>query len=253
MTGGNGGLGRALAAGLRDAGARVAVCGRDPAKNAATAAAFGPDMPVIEMDVTDEGSVERGIARVTSELGRLDVLVNNAGNFRGGFALEEPLADWRSVIETHLTGAWLCARHAARAMVRQGTGGKIINISSVMSRFGANDFADYTAAKSGVEGLTRSLAVEWARFGIQVNAILPGYFDTDMSAGMPEWLRASIVAKTPGRRWGRPEELIGPVVFLASRASDWVTGACLPVDGGYLVQDRFYDPRLFGEDPTSGS
>jgi 2-deoxy-D-gluconate 3-dehydrogenase len=150
-----------------------------------------------------------------------------------------PREAWDAVVETHLTGSFLCVKHAAAAMVRQGDGGKIINIGSMYSLYGSPNFVDYAAAKTGILGLTRALAVELARHRIQVNAILPGWFETDMTKGGPasEW-GERIRRRTPAARWGRPDDLVGAVVFLASRASDFVTGAALPVDGGYAVADR---------------
>jgi 2-deoxy-D-gluconate 3-dehydrogenase len=227
-----------MALGLRDAGAAVAICGRNKEKNAAAQKLLGDGALVVEADITDERAVQAMIGAVVARFARLDVLVNNAGNFRGGIAVDLSLDDWNAVIGAHLTGPFLCSKHAAKRMIEQGNGGKIINVSSIYSLFGPNDFSDYAAAKSGLNGLTRALAVELAHHDIQVNAILPGFYDTEMSAGIPDWLRQQIIDKTPGRRFGRPDELTGATVFLASRASDWVTGVCLPVDGGYSIKDR---------------
>jgi len=238
VTGGNGGLGKAMAIALQQAGARIAVTGRNPAKNAAVAAEL-PDSMVLPLDVRDEAAVQRTIERVVDGFGRLDVLVNNAGQSRGGSVLEMTLDDWRAVVDTHLTGAFLCAKHAAKVMVAGGEGGKIINISSAYARYGPPDFANYAAAKAGQLGLTHALAVELAPHRIQVNAILPGWFETDLTRGMPATpLGEQLRAKTPAGRWGESRELAGTVVFLASAASDFVTGAEVPVDGGYLVADR---------------
>jgi 2-deoxy-D-gluconate 3-dehydrogenase len=238
VTGGNGGLGKAMAIALRQAGAKVAVTGRNPDKNAAVAAEL-PDALVLPLDVRDEVAVERTVATVLQRLGRLDVLVNNAGQSRGGSVLELRLQDWRAVIDSHLTGAFLCAKHTARAMVAAGDGGKIVNVSSPYARYGPPDFADYAAAKAGLLGLTHALAVELAPHRIQVNAILPGWFETDLTRGMPATpLGEQLRAKTPAGRWGEHHELAGAVVYLASAASDFVTGAELVVDGGYLVADR---------------
>ena len=239
VTGGNGGLGRAMALGLRGAGARVAVTGRDPAKNQAIAAELGQPEAVFELDVRNEAAVERTVAGVVDRFGRLDILVNNAGLFRGGSALTESEQDWNAVLGTHLTGAFLCARHAARAMIARGEGGKIVNIGSAYSRFGPPDFADYATAKTGILGLTRALAVELATYGIQVNAILPGWFETDLTRGLPATpLGDQFRRRTPAGRWGDPADLVGTAIYLASRASDFVTGAQIPVDGGYAVSDR---------------
>jgi 2-dehydro-3-deoxy-D-gluconate 5-dehydrogenase len=243
VTGGNGGLGLAMASGLCRAGARVAVTGRNEAKNDEARRALGPDNLVLTADVTDEASVVSTVDTVVQRLGRLDVLVTNAGSFAGGSVTELTLAAWRSVIDSHLTGAFLCAKHAAARMRERGRGGKFINIGSMYSLYGPPDFADYAAAKSGVLGLTRALAVELAADRIQVNAVLSGWFETDLTHGMPasdvgEYIRR----KTPAQRWGMGEDLVGPVVFLASSASDFVTGAVLPVDGGYAIADRLTPP-----------
>jgi 2-deoxy-D-gluconate 3-dehydrogenase len=239
VTGGNGGLGLAMASGLWRAGAQVAVTGRNEAKNDEARRVLGPDNLVVTADVTEEASVVSTIDTVVQRLGRLDVLVTNAGSFAGGSVTELTLTAWRSVIDSHLTGAFLCAKHAAARMRERGKGGKIINIGSMYSLFGPPDFADYAAAKSGVLGLTRALAVELAADRIQVNAVLPGWFETDLTRGMPASdVGEHIRRKTPAGRWGLGEDLVGPVVFLASSASDFVTGAVLPVDGGYAVADR---------------
>jgi 2-deoxy-D-gluconate 3-dehydrogenase len=239
VTGGNGGLGLTIAAGLAREGARVAVTGRNEAKNAQARRHLGPDSLVLVADVTDEASVRRAIRAVTEQFGRVDVLVNNAGNFAGGAISELSLEAWQSVIGTHLTGSFLCAKHAAAQMRNQGDGGKIINVGSVYSVFGPPDFANYAAAKTGILGLTRALAVELAPDRIQVNAILPGWFETDLTRGMPDTKLGTFIRdKTPARRWGTGDDLIGPVTFLASTASDFVTSAALPVDGGSLIADR---------------
>jgi 2-deoxy-D-gluconate 3-dehydrogenase len=239
VTGGNGGLGWAIALGLRAAGARVAVAGRNPAKNRAIADELGDPGAVFLADVRDEAAVEQTVALVMKRFGRLDILVNNAGLFRGGSVLTLSEEDWGAVIGTHLTGAFLCAKHAARAMIAGGGGGKIINIGSVYSRFGPPDFVDYATAKTGILGLTRALAVELAVHRIQVNAILPGWFETDLTRGLPATpLGEQIRRRTPAGRWGDPADLVGTAVYLASPASDFVTGAQISVDGGYAVSDR---------------
>ena len=243
ITGGNGGLGRALALGLRAAGARIAVTGRDPTRNAQVATELGPDSTVLSLDVRSEEAVAAAISGVVERFGRLDILVNNAGvSDWNGPVMEMPRAAWDAVIETNLTGAFLCAKHAARAMVRGGRGGKIINIASIYACYGPPDFAHYPSAKAGLLGLTRALAVELAPRQIQVNAILPGWFPTAMTGDLPHTpLGEQIRRKTPAGRWGEPRDLVGAGVFLASPASDFVTGAQLAVDGGYLVADRLRD------------
>ena len=239
VTGGNGGLGRAMALGLRAAGARVAITGRNPEKNKAIGEELGDD-GVFPLDVRDEADVERTVGQVVERFGRLDILVNNAGLIRGGALINLSREDWEAVIGSHLTGAFFCAKHTARAMIARGEGGKIINIGSMFSIFGPLEFSDYAAAKTGMLGLTRALAVELAAYNIQVNAILPGWFETDLTSGLPETERGEeIRRKTPALRWGNPEDMAGTVIYLASSASDFVTGVSIPVDGGYAVAERF--------------
>jgi 2-deoxy-D-gluconate 3-dehydrogenase len=238
ITGGNGGIGRGMAVGLRAAGARVVVTGRDQQKNAAAAVEFGADA-VFELDVRDEEAVAACLAEVAQRFGRLDVLVNNAGLFRGGSVLNLSRADWDAVIATHLTGSFLCSKHAANVMLRGGRGGKIVNIGSMYSVFGAPSSSDYASAKTGLLGLTRSLAIELAPYRIQVNAILPGWFETGLTRGIPSSRRGEQIRRTtPSNRWGEIEDLTGTVIYLSSRASDFVTGIAIPVDGGYSISER---------------
>ena len=199
---------------------------------------LGADGLVLPGDVRDEVSVTAAVERVVQRFGHLDVLVNNAGNFVGGSVLDLDERAWHEVVETHLTGSFLWSKHAARAMVRQGTGGKIVNIGSMYSIFGPPSGVPYATAKTGMLGLTRALAVELAQHGIQVNAILPGWYETGLTRGAPasEW-GERIRRKTPAGRWGEPKDLVGAVVFFASAASAFVTGTALPVDGGYAVAD----------------
>ncbi len=239
VTGGNAGLGRAMALGLVHAGARVAVTGRDEAKNRAVARELGSSGLVVTGDVREESSVEAAVGEVVAQHGHIDVLVNNAGNYLGGSVLDLDVGDWHAVLDTHLTGAFLFAKHVSRTMVDRGHGGKIINIGSMYSVFGPPAGVPYATAKTGMLGLTRALAVELAEHDIQVNAILPGWYETGLTRGAPasEW-GERIRHKTPAARWGALDDLVGPVVFFASRASDFVTGTALPVDGGYAVADR---------------
>jgi 2-deoxy-D-gluconate 3-dehydrogenase len=239
VTGGNGGLGRGIALGLRAAGARVAVTGRSPEKNESITRELGENGLTLSLDVRDEDAVREAVSEVVSNFGSLDILVNNAGIVLGGSVLDMPQEDWDAVIGTNLTGSFLCAKHAGRAMVAAGNGGKIINIGSAYSVYGTPKFVEYGASKAGVLGLTRGLAIELAPYDIQVNAILPGWYETDMSQGS----RASSYAeeirrKTPAGRWGLVEDIVGASIFLASAASSFVTGVALPVDGGYLVSER---------------
>ena len=237
VTGGNGGLGRVMALGLQSAGARVAVTGRNPAKNRAVGDEL-VDGLAIEADIRDESDVESAVSEVVAALGSLDILVNNAGVVRGAPILDLSKEDWSAGIDTNLTGSFLCAKHAGRAMVAGGRGGKIINIGSVFSIYGTPGFAEYGSSKAGVLGLTRALAIELAPHDIQVNAILPGWYETDMTQDEVGTTRGDeIRRKTPAGRWGDPADLVGAAVFLASAASAFVTGAAIPVDGGYLVSE----------------
>ena len=235
VTGGNAGLGRTMARGLREAGATVAVTGRDPGRNADVAAELGADA-VHALDVRDEEGVRRVVGEVVERHGSLDLLVNNAGAIQGFGALRMSAEDWTVTLEANLTGSFLCARHAAAAMVEGGRGGAIVNVGSVYSLIGTPAVPHYAAAKAGVVGLTHSLAVELAPHGIRVNAILPGVYDTEMSRqNISEERREEMSRRIPSHRWGDPQELVGPLVFLASDAASYVTGACLPVDGGFLI------------------
>ena len=238
VTGGNGGIGLGIARGLAAAGASVAVAARDAEKtNAAVAElrAMGASAVGVSVDVADEASVSDAVARAADALGGADILVNNAG-----IGIRKPPQDysadeWRRVIAVNLDGAFLCSREVYPHMKRAG-GGKIINIGSMTSVFGSDWVASYSASKGGVVQLTKSLAVAWAADNIQVNAILPGWIHTDLTAPIRqnfperyEYIRSRI----PNGRWGEPNEMGGAATFLASAASDYVTGVSLPVDGGY--------------------
>jgi 2-dehydro-3-deoxy-D-gluconate 5-dehydrogenase len=237
VTGGNSGLGRAMALGLREAGARVVVTGRDSGKNAAAAETFGADC-VLSLDVRDGAAVEAAVATVTSRFGGPDILICCAGQARREPVLEMTRDSWQEAIDTHLTGSFLCAQAAARAMIARGAG-KIINVGSMYSIFGSGPSVSYPSAKTGLLGLTRALAFELAPHRIQANLILPGWHVTSLTKRLPGTPAGdAIVAKTPAGRWGQPDDLVGAAVFLASRASDFVTGVALPVDGGYSIADR---------------
>lgn len=239
VTGGNSGIGREIALALRDAGARVAVGARRADRNAAVLAELGPDHAAFELDVTDEPAVERTVAAVVARYGRLDILVNNAGAVNRKSVLELDLAAWEHVLKVNLTGPFLCTKHAARQMKLQG-GGKIVNISSVYGLVAPSKGLQvpYTASKHGLIGLARANAVELAPLGIQVNTIAPGYFLTEMTAelkGSP--LEPALLRRTPSGRLGDTGDLVGTCLYLVSRASDHVTGVCIPVDGGYMASD----------------
>lgn len=243
ITGGNGGIGRVIALAFREAGARVVVTGRNPVKNQAMGQELGDTESVLPLDVYDEAAVERTIGLVCERFGRLDILINNAGQSRRGFVPELSKDEWEDVLKVNLTGSFLCAKHAAKSMMASGRGGKIVNIGSMYSLFGPPNVASYAASKTGLLGLTRALAVELCKHNIQVNAILPGWYLTEMTGhlkGMP--LADYVRRKTPAGRWGNPQDLVGVAILLASTASDFITGAAIPVDGGYSVADRLlYD------------
>ena len=242
VTGGNGGIGRSIALGFKEHGATVVVTGRNPDKNAAMAAELGEGHAVIELDVRDEQAVNQAMAGIVTRFGSLDILVNNAGIARRGSVLEMSTADWNAVLETHLTGSFLCARAAAKAMVAAGRGGKIINLGSMYSLLGPPNIANYAAAKTGMIGLTRALGVELAVHNIQVNALLPGWHKTDLNRAILDGpLGDEIRHKTPARRLGTPDDLAGAAIVLAAPASDFVTATTLVVDGGYSVTDRRWE------------
>jgi 2-deoxy-D-gluconate 3-dehydrogenase len=240
VTGGNGGIGRGIALGLAEAGAAVAILGRNNEKNHRVLSelkAIGVPSTAVNVDVTDRASLELAINRVESELGGVDILVNNAGNVSlSGGVLQEKPEDWDNVIETQLNAVFLLSKLAAESMIKRKRG-KIINIGSMYSFFGSGLIPSYSAAKGAIIQLTKSMAIELAPYNIQVNAIAPGWIETDMTRPvrtMP--LNDEILARTPAGRWGQPEEVAGTAVYLASRASDFVTGATIRVDGGYSIR-----------------
>jgi 2-dehydro-3-deoxy-D-gluconate 5-dehydrogenase len=233
VTGGNGGIGLAMARALAQAGAAVAVAGRDEAKNAAAAR----ELKAVSIccDLTDAEACRAMVAEAASRLGRLDILVNNAGTNIRKAPQDYSLAEWHTVLDTNLTSAFVASQAAYPHMKRAG-GGKIVNIGSMMSLFGASFAAPYGASKGGVVQLTKSLAAAWAMDHIQVNAVLPGWIDTALTRrarAEVDGLHERVLARTPAGRWGTPEDLGGIAVFLASAASDFVTGTAIPVDGGY--------------------
>jgi 2-dehydro-3-deoxy-D-gluconate 5-dehydrogenase len=240
VTGGNSGIGRALALGLRDAGATVAIAARRAARNAEVLAELGAARhAAFETDVTDEDSIAATVKALVERFGRLDILVNNAGNAQASSVLEQSLSEWNRVIATDLTGPMLCTKHAARVMQDQRSG-KIVNIASVYGLTGASQgrLISYVAAKHGLIGLTKINAVELAPMGIQVNAIAPGWVFTEMngaSRGTP--FEQAVRQRTPSGRWGEGGDLVGACIYLGSSASDYVTGSCLTVDGGYIASD----------------
>ena len=235
VTGGNGGIGLGMARGLAGAGARVAIAGRDAAKNAAVAREFAL---TLKCDLRDEKACRAMVEDAAQRLGRLDILVNNAGTNIRKAPQEYSLEEWRTVLDTNLTSAFVAAQAAYPHMKRAG-GGKIVNIGSMMSLFGASFAAPYGASKGGIVQLTRSLASAWAKDNIQVNAVLPGWIDTALTRRARtevDGLHERVLARTPAGRWGAPEDLAGIAVFLASPASDFITVTAIPVDGGFAAQ-----------------
>jgi NAD(P)-dependent dehydrogenase (short-subunit alcohol dehydrogenase family) len=242
VTGGGAGLGLVFAEALAEAGANVLVCGRHPERCEAAAAelerAHGVRAIGMRCDVRADGEPEAVVERAQSEFGRVDVLVNNAGTSWGAPAEDYPLEGWQKVIDVNLTGVFRFSQLAGRAMIAQG-GGKIVNIASVAAFGGAPpevmDAIAYNASKGGVVAFTRDLAVKWARHNITVNAIAPGWFPTDMSRVLLERSGEMFLERIPLHRFGAPDDLKGTIVFLAGRASDYVTGQTLLVDGGQSV------------------
>jgi gluconate 5-dehydrogenase len=238
VTGSSRGLGRAMAEGLAEAGAAVVLNGADGSRLASAAAdlrALGHTVHEARFDVTDESAIVAAFERLDQDGVAVDILVNNAG-----IQLRRPMVDlatedWRRVIEVNLTSAFVVGREAAKRMIPRGRG-KVINIGSLTSELARATVAPYTVAKGGIKMLTRAMTAEWAAHGIQANAIGPGYMLTDMNQALVNdpafdgWVKG----RTPARRWGRPDELIGTVVYLASAASDYVSGQIIYVDGGMI-------------------
>jgi len=238
VTGGNGGIGLGIAHGLAKAGADVAVAGRNEAKNAAAVAelqALGVKAVGLRIDVTDDAQVRRMVAETIDQLGGVEILVANAGTNIRKVPGSYSLAEWHHLINTNLTSVFTCCQAVYPELKRRG-GGKILTIGSMTSIFGMDVGAVYAAAKAGVVQVTKSLAAAWARDNIQVNCILPGWIDTDLTRRAREvlpGLQERVLDRTPTGRWGRPEDIAGPAIFYCSQASDFVTGTALPVDGGF--------------------
>ena len=246
VTGGNGGIGRSIAMGLAQAGAAVAVLAHNEEKNQRVLGelqALGVPALAVRVDVTERGQLQPALEKVEEALGPVSILVNNAAKGVVAGVLDQTLEDWDKVIETNLNACFLLSKLGAKSMVKQREG-KIINIASMYSFFGAGSVPSYSAAKGALVQLTKSMAIELAPFNIQVNAIAPGWIETDLTADV--WAAASgspgaslyqeIITRTPAGRFGNPDECAGTAVFLASRASDFVTGATICVDGGYSIR-----------------
>ncbi len=240
ITGGTHGLGMAMAEGLAHAGAALVIIGTTKSKTEDALAHYknkGFEVSGYLFDITDEKLAAESVEKIVAECGEIDILVNNAGIIKREPASTMPIDDFRRVIEVDLVGAFIMSQLIGNRMIKRG-GGKIINICSMMSELGRNTVSAYAAAKGGLKMLTRNLATEWAKYNIQVNGIGPGYFATSQTApirvdGHP--FNEFIIQRTPAARWGNPEDLAGAAVFLSSKASDFVNGQIIYVDGGILA------------------
>ncbi len=236
ITGSSRGLGFILAKGLAKAGARVILNGRNPEqleKAKAELAKEELETEVVSFDISDSASINRGIDEIHSRIGNIDVLVNNAGvQYRA--PLEDfPEDEWRKILDINLTGAFLVSKAVVKGMIERKAG-KIINICSLQSDLGRNTIAPYAASKGGIKMLTKGMTVDWAKYGIQINGIGPGYFATEMTKPLKDdpAFDSWICGRTPAGRWGDPEELIGTLLFLSSEASNFINGQLIYVDGG---------------------
>ena len=238
VTGGNGGIGLGIAMGLAGAGANIVIAARSVEKTAQALEdirTLGVEAHGITVDVTQEPAIQRMVTSTIDHMGRLDILVNNSGIAVRAQPQELTSAQWDAVVDVNLRGAFLASKEAYAQMVKAG-GGKVINVGSMYSIFGSDWGSPYAASKGGLVQLTKSLAVAWAKDNIQVNAVLPGWIVTDLTRGIQDAdpnRYDNISRRIPTGRWGEPSELAGAAVFLASTASDYVTGATLAVDGGY--------------------
>lgn len=235
ITGANTGIGQGIAVALAQAGADIVTVGRSSAEDTRTLLPEGIRHHDIRADLSSTAPTAGIVEEVVSTMGRIDILVNNAGIIRRADAVDFTEADWDAVMDTNLKSLFFLSQAAGRAMIGQGSG-KIINIASLLSFQGGIRVSPYTAAKSGVAGLTKILANEWAAHGVNVNAIAPGYIETNNTTALREDPKrnADILGRIPAGRWGRPSDMGGAAVFLASSASDYVNGVTLPVDGGWL-------------------
>ncbi|WP_112382849.1 2-dehydro-3-deoxy-D-gluconate 5-dehydrogenase KduD [Sphingomonas carotinifaciens] len=238
VTGANTGIGQAIALALAEAGADIACVGRTPAEDTvAQARALGRRAEIVSADLSTIQPVQRVVDETLEKLGGLDILVNNAGIIRRADAVDFTEEDWDAVVDTNLKSVFFLAQAAGRHMIAQG-GGKIISIASMLTFQGGIRVPSYTASKAGIGGLTKLLANEWAKHGVQVNAIAPGYIATNNTAALQADAARNnaILDRIPAARWGDPADLGGAAVFLASRASDYVQGHILAVDGGWLAR-----------------
>jgi len=239
VTGANTGIGQAIAIALAQAGADIAVAGRTaPTETEDAVRQAGRQFHAIHADLSNTRVTPDVVAQAVKRFGRVDILVNNAGIIRRAEALDVTEADWDAVMDVNLKSVFFLSQAAAKQMLAQGHGGKIVNIASLLSFQGGIRVASYTAAKSGLAGLTRLLANEWAGRGINVNAIAPGYIATNNTAALQtdETRNRQILERIPAGRWGRPQDIGGGAVFLASHAADYLHGAIIPIDGGWLAR-----------------
>lgn len=241
VTGGNVGIGKAIARGLAGMGANIVIAARNEAKTKEAVAEiheeFGTQVVGVKVDIRQEEQIRALAAKARETFGRIDILVNNAGTNIRKLPQDYAAAEWDEVLDTNLRGAFLCSQAFYPAMKAAG-GGKVINIGSMTSLFGGAKLAPYGTSKGGIVQMTRSLAVAWAPDNIQVNAILPGFINTELTRKARKellGLEERVISRTPVGRWGEPDELIGPAIFLASHAADFLTGVALPVDGGYSI------------------
>ena len=238
ITGGNGGIGLGIAEGFAESGANLAIAARNTEKTQEVVTKFnGKNTPTIgiEVDVSDLAAVENMVADTLKAYGSIDILVNNAGIGIRNLPQEYDIEDWNKVIDINLTGAFLSSKAVYPSMKNQGAG-KIINIGSMTSIFGLDWAVAYASSKGGIVQLTKTLAVSWAKDGIQANTILPGWIHTDLTQGIKDNYKNRydhILSRIPENRWGEPADLSGTAIFLASDASNYVTGVSIPVDGGY--------------------
>ena len=240
VTGGNGGIGLGMALGMASCGATIIIAGRNAEKAKSALASlreYGVTCAFIAADVTKKAECQKLVAETAEKFGRLDVLVNNVGTAIRKLPQDYTEEEWHQVIDTNLTSAFLCSQAAYHPMKQQGAG-KMINIGSMMSLFGAPYATPYASSKGGIVQMTRAMATAWAKDNIQVNAVLPGWIDTDLTRRARRevpGLHESVENRTPTGRWGVPADMSGIAAFLASPASDFVTGTAIPVDGGYSI------------------
>jgi len=241
VTGGNGGIGKGIARGFAEAGCHIVIVARDQGKidDAASEIQARSDIRILGLrrDLREEDQIQEMVEPVVREFGRIDILVNNAGINIRKMPQEYASAEWDQILDTNLRSPFLCSQ-AVYPVMKAGNRGKIINIGSMLSIFGSAKLAAYGSSKGGIVQMTRSLAVAWAPDNIQVNAILPGWIDTDLTRQARKdqpGLHERVLERTPSGRWGKPQDLAGAAVFLASSISDFVTGTAIPVDGGFSV------------------